>query len=86
VTIRGTQINPVCAPSISPHYGLILTYELQGDIIFADPLEGVVCIPKSKLEQVIDLLPQLVEADDKVKEDVGKGKSVKEAFAEHRGT
>lgn len=55
-----------------------------GDIMFCDPTEGVVTIPQERLQEVIDILPSLVEADDKVKEAVGKGMSVQEAFATFR--
>lgn len=55
-----------------------------GDIIFSDPAEGIVSIPQEKLDEVIELVPKLVEADDKVKEDVLAGSTVKEAFAKHR--
>jgi len=55
-----------------------------GDIIFCDPLEGVVVIPRALIDQVIDLMPKLVEADDKVKEDVEAGSTVQAAFKKHR--
>lgn len=54
-------------------------------MVFCDPLEGVVVIPQDLVEQVIELMPQLVEADDKVKADVEAGSSVQEAFRKHRG-
>jgi regulator of RNase E activity RraA len=50
----------------------------------SDPVEGVVAIPKDKLDQVLDLMPKLTDADDKVKVDVDKGVTVKEAFKKHR--
>lgn len=56
-----------------------------GDIAFSDPANGVVIIPRDKIDQVLELLPGLVAADDKVKEDVLKGMSVYEAFKLHRG-
>ncbi|KKA28676.1 hypothetical protein TD95_003078 [Thielaviopsis punctulata] len=55
-----------------------------GDIIYIDPDNGVVCIPISMLDQVMELLPILKEADDKVKADVMAGLTVKEAFSRHR--
>lgn len=55
------------------------------DIVFADPIEGVVVIPSDLVDQVIELMPKLVSADDKVKEDVVAGTTVKVAFAKHRG-
>lgn len=56
-----------------------------GDLVFSDPENGVVVIPLEKLDEVVDLLPQLVEADDRVKNDVERGISVQEAFKKHRG-
>ena len=57
----------------------------QGDIIVIDPSEsGIVSIPKTKLDAVLELLPQLVAADEKVMEDVEKGVDVREAFRRHR--
>jgi regulator of RNase E activity RraA len=56
-----------------------------GDIIMIDPLEnGVVVVPKGKVEELLDLLPKLVEADEKVIQDVGRGVSIEEAFRKHR--
>jgi regulator of RNase E activity RraA len=52
---------------------------------FCDPANGVVVIPRDKLPQVLELLPKLTLADDKVKDDVAKGMSVSEAFKLHRG-
>ncbi|RDA92437.1 hypothetical protein CP533_6450 [Ophiocordyceps camponoti-saundersi (nom. inval.)] len=56
-----------------------------GDVAFHDPDNGFVVIPRDKLQQVLDLMPKLVAADDKVKEDVSRGSSVHDAFALHRG-
>jgi hypothetical protein len=56
----------------------------QGDIVFCDALEGIVAIPKDLVDDVIDLMPKLVHADEKVKEDVQAGSSVFEAFKKHR--
>ena len=55
-----------------------------GDIVFCDPLEGVVVIPQALVDQVIDLIPTLVAVDDKVKEDVESGSTVQAAFTKHR--
>lgn len=55
-----------------------------GDIIFCDPVEGVVAIPRELLDQVIELMPKLVDMDDKVKEAVAGGESVFEAFKRFR--
>ncbi|KAM0252141.1 hypothetical protein ACHAQJ_007838 [Trichoderma viride] len=56
-----------------------------GDIAFSDSGNGVVIIPRDKIDQVLELLPSLIAADAKVKEDVLKGTSVYEAFKLHRG-
>lgn len=55
-----------------------------GDLAFSDPINGVVIIPKAKVSAVLELLPRLTSADDKVKEDVLKGVTVHEAFKRHR--
>ena len=43
-------------------------------------------IPQSKVTKVIEMLPGLVGADDRVKEDVAQGVTVQEAFKKHRDT
>ncbi|KAL2814708.1 hypothetical protein BDW59DRAFT_176355 [Aspergillus cavernicola] len=55
-----------------------------GDIIFCDPLEGIVAIPRDLLDQVLELMPKLVAVDDKVKEAVEQGLSVFDAFKKFR--
>ncbi|KAH6678846.1 DlpA domain-containing protein [Plectosphaerella plurivora] len=55
-----------------------------GDLVFSDPVNGVVVIPQDKVQQVLELLPVLKAADDKVKRDVLRGVSVYDAFREHR--
>lgn len=57
----------------------------QGDIVFLDPDEGAVVIPQQLLDEIISLMPKLVAADDKVKEAVGQGSTVAEAFKKFRG-
>lgn len=56
-----------------------------GDLVFSDAKNGVVVIPQEKVEEVVAILPKLVAADDRVKEDVEKGMTVQEAFKKHRG-
>jgi regulator of RNase E activity RraA len=51
-----------------------------GDIVFSEPGSGVVIIPKAKVDEVLELLPRLVLADDMVKEEVRKGMPVQQAF------
>jgi len=56
-----------------------------GDIVMIDPSEnGIVAVPQDRVDEVLELLPKLVGADEKVIEDVEKGVSVKEAFKRHR--
>jgi regulator of RNase E activity RraA len=57
---------------------------LQGDIIFCDPLEGVVAIPRELLGQVLELMPKLIAMDDQAKEAVAQGMSVTDAFKKFR--
>jgi regulator of RNase E activity RraA len=56
-----------------------------GDLVFSDAVNGVVVIPQDKVDEVISMLPALIEADDRVKEEVRNGMSVQEAFKKHRG-
>lgn len=56
-----------------------------GDIVFCDSVNGVVVIPREKIEEVVELIPRITAADDKIIVDVGKGMSVREAFNLHRG-
>ncbi|KIW02487.1 uncharacterized protein PV09_06290 [Verruconis gallopava] len=57
-----------------------------GDIAMIDEEElGVVVIPKEDLEEVLRMLPKLVDADAKVMEDVLAGGEVGEAFKKYRG-
>lgn len=55
-----------------------------GDVAFQDPVNGVVILPHEKVQQVLDMLPKLTAADDKVKEAVLGGMSVYDAFKLHR--
>jgi len=56
-----------------------------GDLVFGDPNNGVVVIPKDRVVEVVNLLPKLTEADEKTKSDVLKGMTVRQAFKLHRG-
>jgi regulator of RNase E activity RraA len=55
-----------------------------GDYIVAD-LDGVVCIPQALVQRVLEHASQLVARDEKVKADIRAGRSVQDAFREHRG-
>ncbi|KAF4334186.1 dlpA [Fusarium beomiforme] len=55
-----------------------------GDLAFSDPINGVVVIPRNKVSEVLELLPKLTAADDRVKDDVLKGATVFQSFKLHR--
>ncbi|KAH7238940.1 ribonuclease E inhibitor RraA/Dimethylmenaquinone methyltransferase [Fusarium tricinctum] len=55
-----------------------------GDLAFSDPINGVVVIPQDKVSAVLELLPKLTAADDKIKEDIIRGATVYESFKLHR--
>ncbi|KAF2798481.1 DlpA domain-containing protein [Melanomma pulvis-pyrius CBS 109.77] len=56
-----------------------------GDIVMVDPFEnGVVVVPKGRVDEVLGMLPGMVEADERVIKDVEAGTGVKEAFKKHR--
>lgn len=55
-----------------------------GDIVFCDPVDGVVVIPRDLLDGVLEVMPRLVEMDDRVKQAVLGGESVFEAFKKFR--
>ena len=54
-----------------------------GDWIFGD-LNGVICIPKSIVSRVVELLPRLGEAESKIEADIDRGVSFAVASKEHR--
>jgi regulator of RNase E activity RraA len=80
ITIQGVRIEPVGMPTFV-RSGLTNT---QGDIVFCDPIEGIVVIPKDLLDETLTLMPKLVVADDKVMDAVSKGMPVAEAFSRFR--
>lgn len=53
--------------------------------MFADSRCGVVVIPAGLLEEVVDMLPGITEANAKAMEDVRNGKSIYDSFTKHRG-
>lgn len=56
-----------------------------GDVVMVDETEGgVVCVPQERVDEVLDMLENLVEADERVMTDVERGSTVKAAFAKHR--
>jgi hypothetical protein len=51
-----------------------------------DPAErGAVSIPARLLDKVLEMVPRLVAADEKVLADVEAGGTVADAFKKHRG-
>ena len=54
-----------------------------GDIIFGD-LNGVVCVPKDAVDKILELMPKLVEADEKMAKDIAKGMTFAEAKDKYR--
>lgn len=57
-----------------------------GDIIMIDPFDnGVIAVPKGKVDELLELLPMLSGADEKVSADVRAGVSAQEATQRHRG-
>lgn len=55
-----------------------------GDYIIAD-VNGVVRLPEELAEKVLDVIPGIVEADEKCAEGIRTGRSVEEVFKEFRG-
>lgn len=54
-----------------------------GDRIVGD-LNGVICVPMSIASQVVELLPQLGEAESRVEADIDQGVSFAVASKKHR--
>lgn len=54
------------------------------DIVLAD-VDGVVVFRPADLEKVLELCEKGVEVDGRCMEDIKKGRSIAEAFKEHRG-
>ena len=55
-----------------------------GDWMIADE-DGVVCVPNTLQEQVIELANKGREMDSRCMKDINAGKGVKESFQVHRG-
>lgn len=56
-----------------------------GDIVMIDQEErGVVCVPRGLVDKVLDMLPGMVRADERVMIDVMEGATVANAFATWR--
>ena len=54
-----------------------------GDLILGD-INGVVCIPIDRVSEVAHLCAQLALQDERCMEDIRSGKSIVDAFNEHR--
>lgn len=88
INIGGVTVSPVSTLLQTPHFPkalLLKRKRLKGDIVFCEPEEGVAVIPHALFDDVLALMPKLVAADDKVKEDVVNGSAVFDAFKKHRG-
>ena len=55
-----------------------------GDLIFADASEGVVSIPKSMVDNVLDWLQKRGDSEEQIKEAIRSGTSVEDAFKMYR--
>lgn len=55
-----------------------------GDFLIGD-LDGVVCVPAELVENVLEVIPKIVEADEKCAEGIKQGRGVAEVFKEFRG-
>lgn len=55
-----------------------------GDYIIAD-LDGVVCVPEALVEDALEAIPRIVEADKKCADGIKQGRTVEEVFKEFRG-
>lgn len=64
--------------------GLQDVWVSPGDIIVAD-LNGVVCLPHKLADEILDVIPSKVEADNQCAEGIRNGKSVQEVFKLFRG-
>ena len=54
------------------------------DIVFCDPIEGVVVIPKELGAEVVGFLPGHLRAENAIKAAVKDGMSVSAAFTKYR--
>lgn len=55
-----------------------------GDIAMCDPENGVVVIPRENAGRVVEMLPAMMAADEKIVSEVRQGAKISEAFARHR--
>lgn len=63
--------------------GLVDAIVRPSDYIVGD-LNGVVCIPRSLVAQVLEILPKIVKADELVAADIDSGAGFVEATRRHR--
>jgi regulator of RNase E activity RraA len=85
VSITGVEVSAVSNVLTRQTHECHGAHFVQGDIVFLDPEEGVVVIPRDLLDETLSLMPKLVSADDKVKDAVINGMTVAEAFKKFRG-
>lgn len=85
VSITGVEVSAVSHLFRKETMNAMVADHVQGDIVFLDPEEGVVVIPRDLLDETLSLMPTLVSADEKVKEAVIDGMAVADAFKKFRG-
>lgn len=56
-----------------------------GDYLVGD-LNGVVCLPKELAEKAVELMASQVAADERIAQDIKRGKSFAAASKEHRAS
>eukprot|EP00002_Diphylleia_rotans_P031303 TRINITY_DN6502_c0_g1_i1.p1 TRINITY_DN6502_c0_g1~~TRINITY_DN6502_c0_g1_i1.p1 ORF type:complete len:219 (+),score=40.36 TRINITY_DN6502_c0_g1_i1:71-727(+) len=56
----------------------------SGDVVVGDE-DGVIVVPHEKISAIVDKAIQSAQADQRCMEDLLKGRSITETFAEHRG-
>lgn len=57
---------------------------VPGDLVFCDPMDGIVIIPQELVDRVIEVMPGRVAGDSKVKEAVEAGSDVQTAIQKYR--
>lgn len=55
-----------------------------GDVIFGD-LDGVICIPRTLVQEVLQILPAQTAADAKIRKEIDEGEKFGVSSARHRG-
>lgn len=84
---KTTSVHGAAKSTQTVAYGVPITMDgvlvRPNDMIVADA-NGVICIPKEKLEQVLELATKLTQQDQKCMDAIQNGTPIKEAFAKYR--